>query len=161
MSGPDRMLTAFSVSDQEARSSSPSQTTDYGYALPGRWLAQVTVICMVIVFLAIVTIFLAPARPWIVPICLSLIPLLALALLATVLLAEAGKEVAPLAPLLAGWAVVLGGAACDTFATVAQSPDRGHEANPVFRALLDNGVSLAQVFLFGGVLQVVIAKRFF
>jgi hypothetical protein len=109
---------------------------------------------MVIVFLAVVTLFLPLARPWLVSICVSLIPLFALALSAAVPLAAVGKEDAPAVPLLAGWAVVLAGAACDIFATVANSPDLQREANPVLRALLDNGVSLTQVFLFGGVLQV-------
>jgi hypothetical protein len=52
---------------------------------------------------------------------------------------------------------IVGGLACDCYATAANSPDLVREANPVIRGMLDNGVSLALVYLFGGVLQVLFA----
>jgi hypothetical protein len=107
------------------------------------------VLAIFVVFAA----FLPQLRAGVVPLCLSLIPLFAVALAAAVPLGAAGKGDAPAAPLLAGWGVILTGAACDVFATVAHSPDLAREANPVLRALLDNGVTLWQVYLFGGVLQ--------
>ena len=156
MSELERLPNHDAVADQETESSINPQSpnTGYGYALPGRRLAQVVMMSVVLATVAVIAACLPQARPWVVPVCLSLIPLLALALAAAVPLAAIGKGDVPVAPLLAGWAVVLGGAACDIFATVANSPDLAHEANPVFRGLLDNGVGLKQVYLFGGVLQV-------
>jgi len=154
MSELGRLPNHDAVADQETESSNPQPPdTCYGYALPGRRLAQVVVMSVVLAIVAVVAACLPQARPWVVPVCLSLMPLLALALAAAVPLAAIGKGDVPVAPLLAGWAVVLGGAACDIFATVANS-HLAHEANPVFRGLLDNGVGLKQVYLFGGVLQV-------
>jgi hypothetical protein len=99
-------------------------------------------------------VFLPAAKPWIVPLCASSIPLFVLALAAAVPLAVAGKGTAPVVPLLAGWVAIVAGAACDIFATLTHSPDLAREGNPFLRALLDNGVSLEQVFLFGAVSQV-------
>ena len=156
MSELERLPNHDAVADQETQSSLNPQPphTCYGYALPGRRLAQVVVMSIVLAVVAVVAAVLPQARPWVVPVCLSLIPLFALALAAAVPLAAIGKGDVPVAPLLGGWAVVLGGAACDIFATVANSPDLAREANPVLRGLLDNGVALKQVYLLGGVLQV-------
>jgi hypothetical protein len=79
--------------------------------------------------------------------------LFAVALAAAVPLALAGKELAPLPPLIAGWAVVLGGAACDIVATVTHSPDLAREGNPLLSGRLGRGVSLELVYLFGAVSQ--------
>jgi hypothetical protein len=117
-------------------------------------MAQVAVLSMAIVLIPIIAVFLPQARPAIVPLCVGLAPLFVVALAAAVRLAMAGREVAPAAPLVAGWAVILGGAGCDIFATVTHSPDLAREANPVLRGLLDNGVPLAQVYLFGALVQV-------
>jgi hypothetical protein len=150
MTEPDESL-SFPVADPE-----PPTPKDalYGYALPGRRLAVTAVTCLVLAFIGMVAVCLPQFRSWVVPLCLSLVPLLVVALVAAVPLAAIGKDDAPVAPLLAGWLIVVGGAACDTFATVTHSPDLGQEANPVLRGLLDNGVPLAQVYLFGAVLQV-------
>jgi hypothetical protein len=126
----------------------------YGYALPGRRWAQVVVTSEVLIFLGTIAVFLPLAGPWVVPLCASVVPLLAVALATAVPLAAAGKGDVPTMPLLAGWAVVVAGAACDIFATVVHSPDLDREGNPVFRGLLDNGVQLGLVFLFGALVQV-------
>jgi len=125
----------------------------YGYALPGRRFAQVAVASLVLVLLAHVAAFLPRAQVGGVSWCVSLVPLSAVALVAAVGLAAAGEEPAPLAPLLAGWLVVLGGAACDIVATVTHSPDLSGEANPILRRLLDDGVTLDSVYLFAAVSQ--------
>src|SRR5262245_60354532 len=145
MTEPDESL-SFPVAHPEPPT---SEDTSYGYTLPGRRLAVVAVTCIVLTVFGIVAVVLPQLRPWVVPLCLSLVPLLAVALVAAVPLAAIGEDDAPAGPLLAGWAVVLGGAACDVYATVTHSPDLAREANPVIRGLLDNGVSLTQVSMFG------------
>jgi hypothetical protein len=126
----------------------------YGYLLPGRRAAQVVVISVVLTILGILAALLPQLEAGVVPICLSMVPLFAVALLAAAPLAAAGEEDAPVGPLLAGWAVILGGAACDIYATVSHSPDLAQEANPVIRGLLDNGLSLELVYLFAAISQV-------
>ncbi len=156
MTDPDQLATTVPVSDEEAPilvTPCPPDTS-YGYALPGRRLAQVAVMSIVLGIFGIIATFLPQAGEAVVPLCASLVPLFALALAAAVPLAAAGKDDAPAAPLLAGWAIVLGGAACDIYATVTHSPDLAQEGNPVIRGLLDNGVSLERVYLFGAILQV-------
>src|SRR5262245_16171430 len=125
----------------------PPPDVAYGDALPGRRWAQVTVAGVVLAIFGVFAAFLPQARPVVVPLCLSLIPLFAVALAASIPLAAAGDGDAPPGPLYAGWAVIVGGAFCDIFATLTHSPDLAHEANPVIRALLDNGVSVEQVYL--------------
>jgi hypothetical protein len=156
MTEPERPLPVSAVSNDESRSPIPPQPTDadYGYALPGRRLAQVALTSLALGSLALFAIFLPPAQAAIVPLCVSGIPLFAVALAAAVPFARAGKHTAPAVPLLVGWVVILGGAACDIIATVDNSPDLTREANPVLRRLLDNGVSLERVYLFGAVVQV-------
>src|SRR5262249_30205720 len=122
--------------------------------LPGRRLARVVVTSVVLAIVVMVAVFLPPARPVVVPLCSILIPLFAAALVAAVPLAAAGEDGAPAGAPPAGWAVVVGGAAADIFATLTHTPDLAWEANPVIRALLDNGVPLTRVYLFGAILQV-------
>jgi hypothetical protein len=55
---------------------------------------------------------------------------------------------APLAPLLTGWAFVLGGITLDLAMTVAKTPDLEQENNAVARAFLDSGYPLWHVRLF-------------
>src|SRR5438128_2600459 len=69
-------------------------------------------------------------------------------------LAGTGESDTPRVPLLAGWAAVGGGAACDIYATVSHSPDLSREANPLIRSLLDNGVSLGRVYGYAALTQV-------
>jgi hypothetical protein len=151
----DRIPTLEPIADeQEAGLLEPvPDDASYGYALPGRRLAVVTVTSMVLAVLAIVAVFLPQARPIVVPLCASMVPQFAIALAAALPLAVLGESNVPVLPLLAGWAVVLGGAGCDVYATLKHSPDLAHEANPVIRGLLDNGLSLEQVYLFGAILQ--------
>jgi hypothetical protein len=125
----------------------------YGYALPGRRLAQVVVLSIVFAVFAVIAAFLPQARAIVVPLCLCALPLFAVALVAAVPLALAGKADVPVGALAAGWVVILGGAACDIAATVIHSPDLVREANPLLRALLDNGVSLTGVYLVGAISQ--------
>jgi hypothetical protein len=154
MTEPDHLPITPAASNQEAPTLAPQPPdTQYGYTLPGRRSALVVVTSMVLLFLVAIAVFLPLARPWIVPLCASVIPMFALALAAAVPLAAAGKSDAPAAPLLAGWAAILGGAACDIFATVFHSPDLAREGNPTLRGLLDNGVPLEQVFLYGAASQ--------
>jgi hypothetical protein len=155
MTEPDRLPSTSPASCQEDPTPGAPHPPDahYGYALPGRRPAQVAVMCLVLAFFAIVAAFLPQARAVAVPLWVSLVPLLAVALAAAVPLAAAGRADAQPVPLLAGWAVVLGGAASDILATVIHSPDLAREANPALRGLLDRGVSLGQVYLFGAVLQ--------
>jgi hypothetical protein len=112
------------------------------------------VTCLTLGFLAFFATLLPQARPAILPVCACLLPLMALALVASALLAGAGEGDIPLLPLLAGWVAVVGGAACDIYATVTHSPDLSREANPLIRALLDNGVSLGRVYVYAAVMQV-------
>src|SRR5438445_21896 len=84
-----------------------SPGASYGYALPGRRLAQVVVTSIV---LAIIAAFLPQGRALVVPLSVSPVILFGVALAAAIPLAAAGKGDAPGAPLIAGWAVVLGGA---------------------------------------------------
>jgi hypothetical protein len=121
--------------------------------VPGRRLAQATGTAASLACCCGIALILPIAAPWVVPLCSCVIVLSAVALATAVPLAGAGKGMAPAAPLLAGWAVVIGGAGCDIFATLAHSPDLVREANPIIRSLLDNGVSLRHVFLFGATLQ--------
>jgi hypothetical protein len=60
---------------------------------------------------------------------------------------------APVSPflLLAGIAFLLLGAAVDIIATVVNSPDLRHEANPIARTLLDSGLPLGWVYAYGGI----------
>jgi hypothetical protein len=154
MTEPDRPLPVSPAANEETLSGvTPPPDADYGYTLPGRRLAQVVLTSLMVGIFGIAAAFLPQARPAVVPLCASLIPLFAVALAAAVPLALAGKDAAPVGPLVAGWAVTLGGAACDIYATLTHSPDLAREANPVIRGLLDNGVSLGQVYLFGAVLQ--------
>lgn len=122
-------------------------------ALPGRGSARVAMASLLLGFIGIVGVLLPQARPVVVPLCLSLVPLLAVALLAAIPFALAGKGGVPRGPLAAGWLVIVGGAACDIYATVGHSPDLAREANPVIRGLLDNGIPLRKVYLFGAVFQ--------
>jgi hypothetical protein len=154
MTESNELPTTSSVSERPILSAPDTLAAGYGYALPGRRLALLAVTSIVLSILGIIAAILPQARPVVVPLCLSLIPLLAVALAAAVPFALMGKENAPAAPLLVGFAVILGGAACDIYATVIHSPDLVREANPILRGLLDNGVSLEQVYLFGGILQV-------
>jgi hypothetical protein len=151
----DRIPTVEPIFDEEkaAPVDPPTDDPDYGYALPGRKLAVVTVTSIVLAVLAIVVVFLPQARGIVVPLCVSLVPLFAVALIAALPLAVMGEGDVPVLPLLAGWAATIGGAACDVYATLHHSPDLAREANPVIRGLLDNGLSLQQVYLFGAVLQ--------
>lgn len=128
--------------------------TSYGFKLPGRRWAQLAVMSVLLAILAILAPFLLQARAAVIFVYLSLLPLFAVALAAAVPLAGAGKSQAPLTPLLLGWAVILGGAACDIYATVNHSPDLTREANPVIRGLLDSGISLKQVYWIGAIVQV-------
>jgi hypothetical protein len=156
MTDPDRLAITVPVADEEV----PILVTpcppdaSYGYALPGRRLAQVAVMSLVLATFCMIATFLPQTQAAVVPLCASLVPLFAVAVVAALPLAAAGEDDAPAAPLLAGWAVVLGGAACDIYATVTHSPDLAREGNPIIRGLLDNGMSLGQVYLFGAVLQV-------
>lgn len=138
---------------ESQRALDPSHDLSYGYALPGRRYAQIVVTSIVLCIVALVAAFLPQARPIIVPICLSTIPLFLFAALAAMPLALIGKSDVAMTPLLLGWFVVLAGAACDITATVRHSPNLAREANPVIRSLLDNGISLNRVFWFGGILQ--------
>jgi hypothetical protein len=156
MTEPDRLPTTAPVSsDEEAiLVALDPPDTRYGYALPGRRLAQVVVMTIMLGFFGLIVLFLPQTQAGVVPVCLSMVPLFGVALAAAIPLAAAGAEDAPTVPLLAGWAVILGGAACDIYATVSHSPNLAREANPVLRGLLDNGVSLEQVYLFAAVGQV-------
>src|SRR5262249_43137565 len=142
MTEPDPLPTTLEVSSQEGLTPAappPGGGSVYGYMLPGRRLARVVVTSVVLAIVVMVAVFLPPAGPVVVPLRSVLIPLFAAALVAAVPLAAAGKDGAPAGPLLAGWAVVVGGAAADIFATLTHTPDLAWEANPVIRALLDNG----------------------
>jgi hypothetical protein len=152
MTEPDGLPIADPVSDRPAPSEPDSS---YGYALPGRRLAQVVAGSIVLAIVAVIALFVPQAKPAIVALCLSLVPLMAVALVAAVLLVPAGKDRVPMAPLLFGWAVVLGGAACDIYATVSHDPNLVWEANPVIRGLLDNGMTLQDVYVYGAVQQAV------
>ncbi len=156
MTDPDRVATTAPVSNEEAPIlvAPDPPDTHYGYTLPGRRMAQVTVMSVVLAIFGIIAACLPRGQAGVVPLCLSVVPLFAVALAAAVPLAAVGEDSAPVGPLLAGWAVVLGGAACDIYATVSHSPDLAWEANPILRGLLDNGVSLERVYLFGAVVQV-------
>jgi hypothetical protein len=153
---PDQLPTAVPVSNEglPILVAPDPPDTHYGYTLPGRRLAQVTVTSIVLLFFGLLALFVPQVRVAVVPLCLSMVPLFAVALMAALPLAAAGEEDAPTVPLLAGWAVILGGAACDIYATVSHSPDLDREGNPVLRGLLDNGMSLEQVYLFGAISQV-------
>lgn len=153
MTEPEEIPIVLPICDAEAPRA-PDHS--YGYTLPGRRLAVVVALSIVCCIIAVIAALLPQAQSIVVPLCLSLIPLFALALVAAIPLAAVGKDEAPVVPLLLGWAVVLGGAACDVYATVSHSPDLAQEANPVLRGLLDNGVSLEEVFRYGAVLQVVL-----
>ena len=61
-------------------------------------------------------------------------------------LARGGASSANYIWMLAGMAFLIGGAAFDIGATIYHSPDLESEANPVARALLDSGYSVALVF---------------
>jgi hypothetical protein len=110
--------------------------------------------CIVIGVLCVIAAFLPQAQPAAVPVCLMLVPLLAAAFGAAVPLALFGEDDAPIAPLIAGWTLIVGGTICDVVATAVHSPDLTREANPVIRGLLDNDVSLVQVYVYGAVMQV-------
>ncbi len=56
-------------------------------------------------------------------------------------------------PLLAGAIFIVGGAAFDIYATLHHSPDLEHEANPLARTLLDEGLAPATVLMLGGIGQ--------
>ncbi len=152
---PDQLPTAAPISSDEASPLTVPQPPDagYGYLLPGRRPAGVAMISIVLGLLAVIAAIVPQARAAVVPLCASLIPLFAVALAAAVPLAMIGKSAPSAGPLVSGWAVIIGGAACDIYATVTHSPDLAREANPVLRGLLDNGVSVGQVYLFGAVLQ--------
>jgi len=156
MAEPDETPTAPLACEAEAPSLAAPQPVDtrYGYALPGRRWAQVAVSSIVFAIVAIIATMLPQVRPAIVSLCIILVPLLALALAAAVPLAAAGRDTAPARPLIAGWAAILGGSACDVYATMAQSPDLAREANPIMRGMLDNGVSLVQVYAIVAVMHV-------
>src|SRR5205807_10560951 len=111
---PEQLPTTVPVSDDELPILVAPDPRDarYGYTLPGRRLAQVTVTSIVILFFGLIALFFPQAQKGVVPLCLSMVPLFAVALAAAVPLAAAGEEDAPAAPLLAGWAVILGGGAC-------------------------------------------------
>jgi hypothetical protein len=154
MKEPDQLLTTSPVSPLEPSALAPqSPNTLYGYTLPGRRWALVVVTSEVLIFLAVIAVFLPHPKPWMVPLCAIVIPLFATALAAAILLAAAGKDDALAVSRFAGWAVVLGGAACDIFATVSQSPDLAQEGNPFLRGLLDSGVPLELVFVYGAASQ--------
>jgi hypothetical protein len=155
MTEEEQIPTVEPISEEEGALLEPiPDDKSYGYALPGRRLAAVTVVSVVFTIFGIIAAFLPQARPIVVPLCISMVPLFAVALATALPLAAAGESDAPVIPLLAGWAVILGGAACDVYATLRHSPDLAREANPVIRGLLDNGQSLRQVYLFGAISQV-------
>ena len=156
MTPPDPIPTTSLASDEPPSPITPLEPDiSYGYARPGRRLAQVAMTSIVLAFFVLIAVFLPQARPAMIPLCLSMLPLFAVALAAAVPFALTGKGAAPAVPLIAGWAMILGGAACDIFATVMHTPDLAREGNPVLRGLLDNAVPIEQVYLFGAVGQVV------
>src|SRR5262245_42681065 len=106
------------------------------YALPGRRLAYVVLSDLVPRISAAAPLFLPLVRPIIVPLCLSLISIFAVAIVAAVPLAAMGDSNVPIKPLIAGSAVILGGAFFDIYPTVTHSPDLVREGNPVIRGLL-------------------------
>ena len=155
MTEPDQLPTPSPVVNEEAPTPvaccAPAMAG--GAALPGRRLAQVTMTSLVLGIGVAVAVFLPQAREALVPLCLSLVPLFAVAAVAAILFAATGEDDVPALPLLAGWLVILGGTACDIYATLSHSPDLDREANPIIRALLDNGVSLKQVYVVAALLQ--------
>jgi hypothetical protein len=155
MSEPEQLSTVPPVSEPEAPIQAVAHPIDVrvGEALPGRRLALVMVVSIVLCVVGTIGILLPQAQPIAIPLCLSLVPLFAVALAAAIPLAALGKDDVPGGAMLAGWAVILGGAACDIVATVTRSPDLSQEANPILRALLDNGVSLPLVYLYGALTQ--------
>ena len=156
MTDPDPLPTTAPVSNKDVPILVAPEPPDasYGYALPGRRMAQVAVMSVVLAVFGTIAACLPQGQAGVVPLCLSVVPLFAVALAAAIPLAAVGEADVPAGPLLAGWAVILGGAACDIYATVSHTPDLAWEGNPIIRGLLDNGVSLERVFLFGAVLQV-------
>src|SRR5262245_17364265 len=99
MTEPDRLPIASPDSDREAAILvAPLPDTDYGYRLPGRRLAAVTVTSVVLAIFAIVAVFFPQARGVVVPLCISQIPLLAVALATAIPLAAAGEDEVPVGP---------------------------------------------------------------
>ena len=72
--------------------------------------------------------------------------LLAIGLYLAIRLARAGTAAVPATLLIPGVIFIVGGAAFDIAATLHHTPDLRQEANPIARALLDSGYSLAAVY---------------
>lgn len=68
-------------------------------------------------------------------------------------IARTGETPADRRLLLPGFGFLIGGAAFDIAATLYHTPDLATEANPIARALLDGGHSVALVYVFAGVCQ--------
>src|SRR5947208_850634 len=78
----------------------PLPDLDHDWVLPGRRLAAVAVLSIVLAVCISLVLLLPQPRHIAVPLCVSLIPLFVVALVAAVALAAAGKGVVPVAPLL-------------------------------------------------------------
>lgn len=156
MTDSDTFAAVVPVSETEVPTApvAPSADSYDPYTLPGRRFAQVTAFCLVLNCFVVVALLLPQARPVVVPLCLSLVAIVGVALVSALGLTAAGASDVPLAPGLAGVLLILGGAACDIYATIRHSPDLRREANPVLRGLLDEGVSLAEVYGVGAIMQV-------
>ncbi len=78
---------------------------------------------------------------------------LALLLILAISLWRSGSGPLAKALFMAGVAIVIGGAAFDMIVTVIKTPTLEREANPIARALLDGGHSLAFVYVYSLVAQ--------
>jgi len=71
-----------------------------------------------------------------------------------VMLYRQGKDPLPKASLLGGWLFSIGGVALDAGTTIINTPTLAQEANVLARALLNSGHSVAFVYAYGSVSQI-------
>src|SRR5262249_58212015 len=81
MTDPDPLLTTTPVSNKDVPILVAPELPDasYGYALPGRRMAQVAVMSVALAVFGIIAACLPQGQAGVVPLCLSVVPLFAVA----------------------------------------------------------------------------------
>lgn len=122
-----------------------------------RTAARGVVIAMCAAFCAVVPILLGHRSVWAMALAVWVLPIAAIAaLVASYVLLRIGSGAPSTLPLFGGCLFILGGVVFDVAATAYFTPDLSLEQNVIARLLLDSGVGVSSVYLYGGILQLLL-----
>jgi hypothetical protein len=125
-------------------------TTATSAQTPGKREAQLFIAAVLTIALAGLAVFQIPVlRPYIAFFIYALPLGLLFALICAARMASLGGSDVPAAPFVIGMIFLIGGPAFDMSATIIHTPDLSREGNPLARALLDSGHSVAFVSYYG------------